>query len=104
MSDTPSPKFSPGLRSFGPYVLIEVLLPGGTLLAVLLWLLQRFKRGRFGSMRRYFFRQVAALPVAAAKPFPHSVGICQFQHPTAVFIPSLSEVCAGCGCQAVAAR
>ena len=27
-------------RKFGPYVLVELLLPGGTLLAFLLWLSQ----------------------------------------------------------------
>ncbi|MGZ5093878.1 MAG: hypothetical protein ACXWCY_24430 [Burkholderiales bacterium] len=34
------------VRSLGPYLLIELLLPGGTLLALLLWLYQR----RAGSM------------------------------------------------------
>jgi hypothetical protein len=29
------------LRRLGPYLLIELLLPGGTLLALLLWLYQR---------------------------------------------------------------
>lgn len=33
------------LRAVGPYVLIELLLPGGTLFAFLLWLSQRCKRG-----------------------------------------------------------
>jgi hypothetical protein len=28
------------LRAFGPYLLIELLLPGGTLIALLLWLSQ----------------------------------------------------------------
>ena len=32
------------LRAVGPYLLIELLLPGGTLFAFLLWLSQRFKR------------------------------------------------------------
>ena len=27
-------------RNFGPYLLVELLLPGGTLIAILLWLLQ----------------------------------------------------------------
>ena len=29
------------LRSFGPYAAIEILLPGGTLIALLLWLSRR---------------------------------------------------------------
>ena len=28
------------LQKFGPYVLVELLLPGGTMLALLLWLSQ----------------------------------------------------------------
>ena len=32
---------SQGLREAGPYLLIELLLPGGTLIAVLLWLSQQ---------------------------------------------------------------
>ena len=45
-------KSLPGLRAFGPYLLIELLLPGGTLLAFLLWLSQRFKRVGFADMQR----------------------------------------------------
>jgi hypothetical protein len=29
------------LRNVGPYVLVELLLPGGTLIAVLMWLVHR---------------------------------------------------------------
>ena len=32
------------LRAVGPYLLIELVLPGGTLFAFLLWLSQRLKR------------------------------------------------------------
>jgi hypothetical protein len=34
----------PKLRSLGPYVLVELLLPGGTLIALLLWLSQGMSR------------------------------------------------------------
>jgi hypothetical protein len=37
------------LRSVGPYVAIEILLPGGTLIALLLWL---SRQGAFGSADR----------------------------------------------------
>ncbi|HZN27214.1 MAG TPA: hypothetical protein VFB75_23510 [Burkholderiales bacterium] len=37
-------RFMPRVRSLGPYVLIELLLPGGTLLALLLWLSQGMAR------------------------------------------------------------
>ncbi len=34
------------LRSLGPYAAIELLLPGGSLLALLLWLYRRHRRAR----------------------------------------------------------
>jgi hypothetical protein len=45
-----APKFKsflPSLRRAGPYLLMELLLPGGTLLAVLLWLSQGLAQGKF---------------------------------------------------------
>ena len=33
-----------GLRELGPYAAIELVLPGGSLLALLLWLYRRHKR------------------------------------------------------------
>jgi hypothetical protein len=33
-----------GLRALGPYAALELLLPGGTVLAVLLWLYRRHHR------------------------------------------------------------
>ena len=33
-----------GLREFGPYALAELLLPGGTVVAVLLWFYRRHRR------------------------------------------------------------
>jgi hypothetical protein len=44
MNVRPILKIWTALRAAGPYLLIEVLLPGGTLLALLLWLAQRFMR------------------------------------------------------------
>jgi len=35
-----------GARDFGPYLLVELLLPGGSLIALLMWLFRRHpKRG-----------------------------------------------------------
>jgi len=34
------------LRELGPYVAIELLLPGGSLIALLLWLYSRHKSGK----------------------------------------------------------
>ena len=47
------------LRSLGPYVLIELLLPGGTLVALALWFANSAKRARLADS------QVAAQPTAA---------------------------------------
>jgi hypothetical protein len=33
-----------GMREFGPYAAIELLVPGGSVIAVLLWLYRRHKR------------------------------------------------------------
>jgi hypothetical protein len=33
-----------GLRELGPYALVELLVPGGSVLAVLLWLYRRHKK------------------------------------------------------------
>lgn len=35
------------LRKFGPYAALELLLPGGSLLAILLWLYKRQQAGGF---------------------------------------------------------
>jgi hypothetical protein len=33
-----------GVREFGPYAAIELIVPGGSVVAVLLWLYRRHKR------------------------------------------------------------
>jgi hypothetical protein len=33
-----------GVREFGPYAALELLLPGGSVIAVLLWLYRRHRR------------------------------------------------------------
>ena len=33
-----------GVRGFGPYLLVELLLPGGSLIALLMWLFQRYSK------------------------------------------------------------
>ena len=39
------------VRKAGPYLLLELLLPGGTLLAVLLWLSSGLNRGQFADVQ-----------------------------------------------------
>ncbi|HJS78497.1 MAG TPA: hypothetical protein VJ778_13875 [Burkholderiales bacterium] len=34
-----------GARTLSPYLLVELLLPGGTLIALLLWLFQHWRKG-----------------------------------------------------------
>ncbi|HZM44235.1 MAG TPA: hypothetical protein VFC14_05335 [Burkholderiales bacterium] len=33
----------PAVRALGPYLLVELVLPGGTLIALLMWLSQRLR-------------------------------------------------------------
>ena len=33
-----------GVRAFGPYAAVELLVPGGSVIAVLIWLYRRHKR------------------------------------------------------------
>ena len=40
------------LHRVGPYVLVELLLPGGTLLALLLWLSNGVGRGQLASLHQ----------------------------------------------------
>jgi hypothetical protein len=40
------------LRRTGPYLLVELLLPGGTLLALLLWLSNGVGRGHFADVHQ----------------------------------------------------
>ena len=61
-------KFFLALRAAGPYLLIELVLPGGTLVAFLLWLSQRFKRGGFSEMRGFLAFRRPAKVILEAKP------------------------------------
>lgn len=49
----------------GGWLLLEQLLPGATLFALLLWLSYRFLREGFGDVRQYAFAQPAAGPTFA---------------------------------------
>ncbi|MEN3355922.1 MAG: hypothetical protein V7640_4080 [Betaproteobacteria bacterium] len=67
--DAPNFKlFLPTLRSAGPYLLIELLLPGGTLLALLLWLSQGFAQGKFAIVHERDVAPSALELVIAAQP------------------------------------
>jgi len=60
-------KLLQGLRALGPYLLIEILLPGGTLIAFLLWLSQRIRRTGLSGMQWLVSRQMHDQPAIAVK-------------------------------------
>jgi hypothetical protein len=62
------------IRRLGPYLLLELLLPGGTLLAVLLWLYSGAARGQLASAPQVNLAPVAierVVLVAANKELRH---------------------------------
>ena len=67
-------KSLPKLRALGPYLVIELVLPGGTLLALLLWLSQRIRRTGTGAMQRIAWRQANARPAIEGKPHTNGAG------------------------------
>jgi pimeloyl-ACP methyl ester carboxylesterase len=65
------------IRSVGPYALIEMLLPGGTLIALLLWLARRgaFSSGRSIELMPAHYAKQLDWPVAArlrSRPMKHA--------------------------------
>ena len=61
-------KSLPGLKACGPYILLELLLPGGTLFALLLWLSQRWEGIGVGSVQRQMLREMGYRAAISAKP------------------------------------
>lgn len=60
------------------YVLIEVVLPGGTLVALLLWLLQLYFREGFAGVRQYAHapRMIKSKLLASARPRKSAICRC----------------------------
>ncbi len=54
------------LRELAPWFVVEALLPGTALFALLLWLSQRFVREGFGQVRQYAFPATAGMLFANA--------------------------------------
>jgi hypothetical protein len=65
MTFEPIHKGLPALRDLAPYFLVEPLLPGGTLVALLLWLSQMFVRDGFGGVRQYLHAPRTSTVIAA---------------------------------------
>lgn len=42
----------PALRKLWPYVAVELFLPGGTLVALLMWIMQRSRQGAYTPVHR----------------------------------------------------
>ena len=65
-------------RSLGPYLLVELLLPGGTLIAILLWLSRRARgQSRLSALAKPVAGSVAALrvmPAARPRAIPAATG------------------------------
>ncbi len=68
------------LKPYAPYLLMEVLLPGGTVLALLLWLSQRWEGLGVVSVQRQMLREmgyraaICAKPHALARPAALAIG------------------------------
>lgn len=58
-----------GVREVAPWFVVEALLPGATLFALLLWLSHRFMREGFGAVRQYGYAPVARM--ASSTPSAH---------------------------------
>jgi hypothetical protein len=68
-----------GVRDLGPYLLVELLLPGGSLIALLMWLFRRHSRKANPQVEKT--QNLPAHPAAAAAPAPrlgvrHTGGLC----------------------------
>ena len=77
------------LRQAGPYLAIELLLPGGTMIALLLWLSQRLVSARLSSMHSLLASRLTGRPAITAPPFSHGEGACEsWEEP--------ARLCLGC--------
>ena len=56
------------LGAVGAYIFIEILLPGGALAALLLWMLRSYFRDGFASVRQYTPRILKPAIFANAQP------------------------------------
>lgn len=74
MNAVQSKGFVAGLKSLGPYLLIELILPGGTLIALLLWLSQGMRRGTRGVVHKPALLWPAAIArvVTPRRPLRHA--------------------------------
>ena len=86
------------LEEFGPYVVIELILPGGSLIALLLWLYSRHKKTNAGD-RRGRHRCVRG-PGGARMSAQHLIGIQISTPPIPVCELNSSPYSSKCGASA----
>ena len=91
------------LRNFGPYLAIELLLPGGTLVALLLWLSRRFLRNGLRDIRQYRFAPLSARVAINAKPHAGRKDLCMCPAHAVVFSAGLQRFRQWCPPRRIAA-
>ena len=65
------------LGAFGAYIFIEILLPGGALAALLLWMLRSYFRDGFASVRQYLHAPRILKPAIFANAQPQMRKLCR---------------------------
>ena len=65
------------LGTFGAYIAIEIILPGGALAALLLWMVRSYFRDRFASVRQYLHAPQRLKPAILANAQPGMREICR---------------------------
>ena len=65
------------LGAFGLSIFVEILLPGGARAALLLWLLQRYLRDGFASVRQHLHAPHIVKPAIFANAQPRLKKICR---------------------------
>ena len=65
------------LGAFGAYIFIEILLPGGALAALLLWMLRSYFRDGFASVRQYLHAPRILKPAIFANAQPGMRKVCR---------------------------
>ncbi len=63
------------LRDFAPYFVVEPLLPGGALVALLLWLSRHFIRNGLRDVRQHLHHRGTDKPVIQAKAPANSLAV-----------------------------
>jgi len=65
------------LGAFAAYILIEILLPKGALVALLFWMLRSYFRDGFASVRQYLHAPHILKPAIFSNPQPGMKKLCR---------------------------